>query len=328
MLSNKNENELIDYSNSSLINNIINCDKYKLSELINTIIENNVNHIKTSINKSVAEQIHSSINHFYKNDIDYEKELYINKNLYLRTAPYNGSDIKLSSLTPNPHKITDHRNGKEIYNKFKEDNYDYFYINYDYRCGSGNGTDTTTLIFNKKNILKISSSMQNDVACTLYTNIFTPQVLFTLKLIGSLMFYSDENGKESINFTRFYHEYSKQRHYFIDNNLKIENIIKLEKEKYSLEVDKLKKEQENVEELIEELESNKEYYKELENKFIQFEKDKIKLEEDKKKLFQFKHKLQKMKNDILKEKEEINQLKKELEENEEIDIEEFEKELE
>lgn len=183
------------------------------------------------------------------------------------------------------------------------------------------------------NILKIQTGRgQKEAYCNQYNNIFTPQILFTLKLVGELCFYPDHdsgsNPNGTFNFETFYEKYKKQKHYFLDNNLKIENIIKLEKEKYSLEVDKLKKEQENVEELIEELESNREYYKELENKFIQFEKDKIKLEEDKKKLFQFKHKLQKMKNDILKEKEEINQLKKELEEYKELDIEEFERELE
>jgi len=149
MLSNESENEkeLIEYSNSSLINNIINCDKYKLSELINTIIENNVNHIKTSINKTVEEQINSSINIFYKNDIDYEKEL------------YNLTD-KNNIQT---HSITNYGNSKEIYKKFQEDNYDYFSINYVYDLGGNSGSTHTTLIFNKMNILKIEDKKKHIV---------------------------------------------------------------------------------------------------------------------------------------------------------------------
>lgn len=306
------DKETIQPSNSNLINNIINCDKSKLTELIDTIIENNLCNIKSSINKSVEEQINSSIHNFYKNDIDLEKELYNTKNL----------DNKLKKRN---YPICQYGDSKEIYYKFKEDNcdYDYFSIDYSYYSSGDSPWEYTTLIFNKMNILEIfKQGGENVERCIKHINIFTPQVLFTLKLLGGFQFYGGHNGSNVFSFQKFIIEYNKHKHYFIDNNLKVENIIKLEKEKYCLEVDKLKKEKQEVEELKEDLISNKEYYEDLQCKFIQFEKDKLKLEEEKQKLGLIKRKLKKMQDEILKEKEEVKQIKKALEENTEIDIDE------
>lgn len=311
--------EKIKYSNSDIINSVLDYDSHKLNTNITELITQNIEELTSRLKKELSIQLKDSIDtdlhHFYKKRKcdDYQHHLYDREDIEndcpnytcLYSIPkieYNGSSTQILYKSRE----------KEITLKLDEiKQYKYFMLNdkpfngyYDV-VHYMNQHKEYYIIFNKKYILGYTYFPKFKITELLFIkeNDLTVSALFILKQVLSkfISIYDRKtnrmeganlDGRVSINlidtFNQFYDFYKINKPYFMDTHVYIENTLQKEKEHYEKELETLKEEKLVYECLKEEMIEQKEHYETLDNMYERYQEDTQSIMEEKVKLYKSK----------------------------------------